>query len=181
MKLLGPLDLRGISGQIAALVVASIVAIHLIITTAFLLHRPDQIDPSVDRGHSQLAAAVVLLGTTPAAERPRLFADLARAFPQLAIASLPDKPAGAAAESDRADLRSLRRHLSSNYRIFPLSDDTNIHKVGIVLPDGAVISAKLSRVQRQRPFWGSPWMITLLFGVICVSLLGLWAARALTA
>ena len=182
MKLLGPLNLRGISGQIAALVVASIVAIHLIITAAFLLHRPDQFDPSVDRGHSQLAAAVVLVGATPAGERPRLFADFARAFPQLGIASLPDTPVAAAAgELDKSDMRSLRRHLGSNYRIFSLSNDADIHKIGIVLPDGAAISAKLSRDQRQRPFWGGPWMITLLFGVICVSLLGLWAARALTA
>jgi signal transduction histidine kinase len=33
----------------------------------------------------------------------------------------------------------------------------------------------------QRPFWGGPWMMTLLFAVISVTLLGLWAARALTA
>jgi hypothetical protein len=64
MKWLGFLNLRGISGQIAALVVASIVAIHLILTASFLVHRPDQIDPSVDRGHGQLAAAVQLLGAT---------------------------------------------------------------------------------------------------------------------
>jgi hypothetical protein len=114
MKLLGPLDLRGISGQIAALVVASIIAIHLIITVVFLLHRPDQLDPSIDRGHSQLAAAVVLLGATPADQRPRLFADFARAFPQLAITNLPDRPAAAASELDRPDLRSLRRHLCSS-------------------------------------------------------------------
>ncbi len=181
MKPLGPLDLRGISGQIAALVIASIIAIHLIITAAFLLHRPDQLDPSIDRGHSQLAAAVVLLGATPAEQRPRLFADFARAFPQLAIAGLPDRPVAAASELDRSDMRSLRRHLGSSYRIFSLGDDADLHKVGIVLPDGAAISARLSRDQRQRPFWGGPWMITLLFGVICVSLLGLWAARALTA
>jgi hypothetical protein len=56
MKLLGFLNLRGISGQIAALVVTSIAAIHLILTATFLLHRPDQADPSIDRGHGQLAA-----------------------------------------------------------------------------------------------------------------------------
>ena len=44
MKLLRFLNLRGISGQIAALVVASIVTIHLIITTAFYFHRPGQPD-----------------------------------------------------------------------------------------------------------------------------------------
>jgi signal transduction histidine kinase len=47
------------------------------------------------------------------------------------------------------------------------------------LPDGAMISAKLA--PEQRPFWGGPWMMTLLFAVISVTLLGLWAARALTA
>jgi hypothetical protein len=37
MKLLGFLNLRGISGQIAALVATSIIAIHLIITATFLI------------------------------------------------------------------------------------------------------------------------------------------------
>ena len=60
MKLLGFLNLRGISGQIAALVLASIVAIHLILTTTFLINRPDQPDPSIDRGHNQLLAVAQL-------------------------------------------------------------------------------------------------------------------------
>src|SRR5258708_19806138 len=89
MKLFGFLNLKGISGQIAALVVTSIIAIHLIITATFLIHRPDQLDPWIDRGHSQLAAAAQLLGAAPADGRPRLFDDIARAFPQLHIASLP--------------------------------------------------------------------------------------------
>jgi hypothetical protein len=76
MKLAGFLNLRGISGQIAALVVASIIALHLIITITFLIHRPDQIDASIDRGHGQLAAVIQLLGTASAADRPQLFADI---------------------------------------------------------------------------------------------------------
>src|SRR5437868_98653 len=97
MKLLGFLNLRNISGQLAALVVASILTIHMIITTAFYFHRPDQPDPSNDRGHSQLTASVQLLGAAPAAERPRLIADIARAFPQLDIESLPPDQAFVAA------------------------------------------------------------------------------------
>lgn len=85
----GLLNLRGISGQIAALVVVSIAALHLIITASFLLHRPDQPEPSSDRGPGQLVTAVQLLGATPALERPRLSADIARAFPQLGIEILP--------------------------------------------------------------------------------------------
>ena len=81
MKLLDFLNLRNISGQIAALVIASIIAIHLILAAIFLVTRPDQPDPTIDRGHAQFAAAVLLLGAAPAAERPALFADIARAFP----------------------------------------------------------------------------------------------------
>jgi signal transduction histidine kinase len=181
MKLLGFLNLKGISGQIAALLVASIIAIHLILTATFLVYRPDQPDLSIDRGHSQLAAVVQLLGAAPAVERPRLLADIARAFPHLDIGSLPPDPAAAANEPDDLNLPSLHRRLGSNYRIFSLPDAEDAHKVGIALPDGAMISARLLPDARQRPFWVGPWIMTLLFAAISVTLFGLWAARALTA
>jgi signal transduction histidine kinase len=181
MKLPGFLRLTGISGQIAALVVASIVTIHLIIAAIFLIHRPDQPDPSFDRGHAQLASMVQLLGAAPAAERPRLFTDIARAFPQLEIESLPPDFAAAANEPDGLNLRILHRRLGGSYRIFSLAREPNAQKIGIALPDGTMISAKITPDQWQRPFWSGPWMMTLLFAVISVTLLGLWAARALTA
>jgi signal transduction histidine kinase len=181
MKPFGFLNLRGISGQIAALVLASIVAIHLIITASFLIHRPDQVDPWVGHGHSQLVAAVQLLGAAPAAERPGLFADIARAFPQLNIESLSPRATAAANDPDGPNLRILRRRLGNGYRIFALTDQPDDGKVGIALPDGAMISAKIPPEQWQRPFWRGPWITTLLFAVISVTLLGLWAARALTA
>jgi signal transduction histidine kinase len=179
MKLLGFLNLRTISGQIAALVVVSIVAIHLILTT-FFVSRPDQPDPSIDRGHAQFAAAVQLLGAAPAAERPRLFADIARAFPQLEVESLAPGPVPAASAPEAVNLRSLRRRLPGSYRIFSLAHDEDTHKIGIALPDGAMISAKILPDPR-RPFWSGPWMLTFLFAIISVTVLGLWAARALTA
>ena len=177
MKLLGFLNLRGISGQIAALVLASIVAIHLILTTTFLVNRPDQPDPSIDRGHNQLLAVAQLLGTSPAADRPRLLADIAKTFPQMEIEALPPDfvPAG---DADNPELHSLRRRLGNGYRTFPLPTGEDTNKVGIALPDAAMISAKLLR---PRPFWQGQWVLTLLFAVVSVTLLGLWAARALTA
>jgi signal transduction histidine kinase len=181
MKLAGLLNFRGISGQIAILVVASIIAIHLIIAVTFLIHRPDQIDAPIDHWHSQLTAAVQVLGAAPAAERPRLVADIGRAFPQLDIESLPPGPATTTGDPANTDLRSLQRRLGSGYRIFLLARDADVHKVRIVLPDGAAISANFMQNARQRPFWNEPWMMTLLFGVSSVTLLGLWAARALTA
>jgi signal transduction histidine kinase len=163
------------------LVVVSIVAIHLVLTASFLLHRPDQQDPSIDRGHAQLGAALQLLGATPATERPRLFADIARAFPQLNLESLPPGSAPAATDPEDRHLQGLHRRLGAGYRIFPLGPSQDSGRFGITLPDGAMISANIMADQRQRPFWGGPWMLTLLFAVISLGLLGLWAARALTA
>ena len=184
MKLVDFLKLKTISGQITALVITSIAAIHLILTVIFLISRPDrpeQPDPSVDRGHAQFAAAVQLLGAASAADRPRLITDVARAFPNLEIAPLPPGPVPETSEAERPDLRGLHRRLDSSYRIFPLANDQKLHRVGIALPDGALISARVLRDPRPRPFWGGLWFATLLFAIVSVSLLSLWAARALTA
>jgi signal transduction histidine kinase len=181
MRPLGFLNLRGISGQIAALVVASIIAIHLIVTVTFLIHRPDQLEPSIDRRHSQLAATVQLLGAAPATERPRLLDDVKRAFPQFDVENLVSTAAPPLPDALTPELLGLHRRLGPSYRVFSLSNDGDLHKAGIVLPDGAMLSANLLKDWRPRPFWGGPWMTTLLFAVISLTLLGLWAARALTA
>lgn len=181
MKFFGFLNLRGISGQIAALVVASVVALHLIITASFFFHRPDQPDPSYDRGHAQLAAAAQLLAATPVSERPRLMGDIARAFPSLGVANVAAGAPTAAGEPEGVNLRSLRRRLGRGYQILALPPDGAARRLGIALPDGTMISANILPDQHRAPFLGSPWMTTLLFAVISVTLLGLWAARALTA
>ena len=160
------------------------VAIHLILTVIFLINRPDQEppDPSIDRGHAQFAAAVQLLGAAAPADRPRLMGDLARAFPKLDIEPLPPGPIPTeAGDIEGLDLRSLHRRLDSSYHIFPLANDQKRHKVGIALPDGSMISARVLRDPRPRPFWAGSWIATLLFAIVSVSLLSLWAARALTA
>jgi signal transduction histidine kinase len=181
MKLLSFLNLKGIGGQIAALVVVSIVTLHLIITALFLMHRPDQPDPSSEGGPDQLAAAAQLLGTAAPADRPRLVADLARAFPQLDIAILPPGPTPEASHTGHPALHELHHRLGRSYRSFLLPGHGDTHAIGIVLPDGVMITAKLAANPWRRPFWGGPWMMTALFAVISVTLLGLWAARALTA
>jgi signal transduction histidine kinase len=180
MKLLGFLNLRGIGGQIAALVVASILTMHLIVTALFFMHRPDQPEPGLEGGPDQLAAAAQLLGAAAPSDRPRLVADLTRAFPELDIVL----SSGAVPETGRSDhpaLHGLHRRLGPAYGSFLLPGHGDIRTVGIVLPDGVRMTAKLAANPRRRPFWGGPWMMTALFAVISVTLLGLWAARALTA
>ena len=179
MKLLGFASLGRISGQITALVIASIIALHAIITASFLLNRPDHPEP--DRGPSPLATSVRLLGATPADERSRILADIVRAFPQLGIEQLAPGFTPAAGEAEGHRLRGLQHALGSPYRLFPLPDSDAAHRIGIVLPDGAVIAANAPPERRPPPFWGGPWMMTLLFAVISVTLLGVWAARVLTA
>ena len=182
MRLSGFFNLRGITGQIAVLVVVSIAALHLILTGSILLHRPDQPDLSFDRSHAQLAIAIQLLRAAPAKERPRLSDDVARAFPQLGIHVLPLGPMPEPREPDGFNLRALYQHLGHDYRLFQLADDGSTRRIGIGLPDGVVVAANLLPDQWPRPsFMGGPWMMTLLFAVISVTLLGLWAARALTA
>jgi len=110
MKFPRLLNLRGISGQIAALVVVSIAALHLIVTGIFWLHRPDTPDPAIDRGHSHFLASVELLGKAPSAERPRLIADITRTFPQLDIRLLAPDADTTAVEPDNRVLRTLHRH-----------------------------------------------------------------------
>jgi signal transduction histidine kinase len=185
MKLIGFLDLRGIGGQIAALVGASIITLHLIMTALFLLHRQDQPESSFEGGPHQLEAVVQLLGATPAAERPRLLADIKRAFPLLAIENLPPDAAPAKAEIKAETevpphLHGLRHHLGRDYRLFTMPAHGR-RAIAIALPDGAMIEARLAPNPHRPPFWGGPWMTTALFAVISVTLLGLWAARALTA
>jgi signal transduction histidine kinase len=175
------LHLRGIGGQLAALVVASILAIHLIVATAFFVHRPDQSEPPGDRGHAQLASAIQLLGAAPASERQRLAADVARAFPQFGIESVVPDSAPGAGEADGRALHDLNRRLGNAYRIIALDRDGDTQRIAITLPDGATISATLRADRQGPPFFGGPWMMTLLFAVISMTLLGLWAARALTA
>lgn len=178
MKLLGFASPGRISGQIAALVIASIVALHAIVTASLLLHRGDR--QEADRGPSPMVTAIRLLGATSASERPRLMADIARAFPSLGIEAVSgDGPAAAVEQSHH--LRGLRHALGNSYSLFPLTGGQAARRIGIVLPDGAVIAANVPPDRPSPPFWGSPWMMTLLFAVISVTLLGVWAARALAA
>src|SRR5205085_10682560 len=101
-------------------------------------------------------------------------------FPQLDIEILAPGPAPMTGEPQGFDLHALHRHLGPDYRIFAPGLDRDASRIGIALPDGATITARLVAADR-RPVWGGPWMMTLLFAVMSFTLLGLWAARALTA
>lgn len=177
MKPLGFFHLKGIGGQIAALVLASTVALHLVVTTAFLIGRPDRPDGPPDGAH-RLTDAALLLGAAEPGERPRLVADLARAFPSLGIEML--APGTAVVEmGDGPHLHGMRRHLGRGFKAVQLASNGNARRVGVQLPDGTVIGGHVDGGPRPW-FWGGPWLTALMSAFICVTVLGLWAARALT-
>ncbi|WP_456617859.1 MULTISPECIES: ATP-binding protein [unclassified Bradyrhizobium] len=179
MKPFGFFHLKGIGGQIAALVLASTVALHLVVTTAFLISRPDRSDAPPD-GARQLTDAALLLGSADAGERPRLIADLARAFPKLNIETPAPGTASVVQESESQHLHGIRRHLGRGYKVVQLDPEGGTHRIGVQLPDGTMIAGRVEGGPRPW-FWGAPWLMTLMSAFICVTVLGLWAARALTA
>jgi len=172
--------LKSIGGQIAALVVASIVALHLILTASFLISRPDRAEPPPDAAH-QLADAALLLNGTDASERPRILANIVRAFPKAGIELLAPGTFSVADDREGPHLRNVRRHLGHQYKVVALPPNFGVHRVAVELPDGSVIAGRVEQGPHPPRFWGGPWMITLLFALISVTMLGLWAAYALAA
>ncbi|MBR0855169.1 ATP-binding protein [Bradyrhizobium liaoningense] len=177
MKPFGFFHLKGIGGQIAALVLASTVALHLVVTAAFLISRPDRPDTPPDGAH-QLTDAALLLGAADASERPRLVADLSRAFPRLGIEML--APGSTVGAGDGGHLNGMRRHLGRGYKVMQLAPEGSARRVGVEFPDGSMIAGRVDGGPRPW-FWGAPWLVTLMTAFISITVLGLWAARALAA
>ena len=94
-----------IAGQMAILILISLLAIHAFIAASFFFsHRGGPWGPP-DDGPAQFVAMVRLAAATRPAERAHLIEDMAHAFPHMEI-----RPAAAMPVSvDRADLRL--RHL----------------------------------------------------------------------
>src|SRR6266700_2990622 len=172
--------LKSIGGQIAALVVASLVALHLILTVSFLISRPDRADPPPDSAH-QLADAALLLNGAGDSERPRILADIARAFPKAGIELLAPGTTSVADDNDGQQVHFVRRHLGHQYKVLALAPQGGVRRIAIQLPDGTMIAGRVEQLPYPPRFWGGPWIMTLLFALISVAMLGLWAAYALAA
>jgi signal transduction histidine kinase len=179
MRQFGFLNLKAIGGQIAALVIVSILVLHAIFTTIFLTHRIEPPHPSPGHMHGEFVTSAQLIAATPATERPRLVGDLARAFPELAIEMVAQDAVPSANEPEDLSLRGMRPHLGPGYHLFALPAEHGKTRAGIILPDGTAVAANIGPSQGPGPFWASPLMTTLMFAVVCVTLLGVWAARAL--
>lgn len=177
MKLFRSVKLTGIRGQITALVAASIIALHCIIAAVFLVERTEQRESDNDFSPFQLATVVKILGHAPVSERARVMADVARAFPDLEIRDY----AGPLPSEAQPSTYHRFRQFGPGYQFLKMPSEGGRTGDIVVFPDGGMISARFGKHLHRPPIWGSPWFMTVMFAFISITLLGLWAARALTA
>ena len=165
-----------ISGQIALLIVAALASVHVILTALFLLRSDERRErPPVHPGQIEMLAA--LLNATPAGGRGRTPTAIAPRFPDLALTL---EPPGTPARP-----LSSTEPVPSGPRLPPdierRRDDgpDGGRRLAIRLDDGEVLTAHLPRPPGWRRL--DPLLITVLSLAIITIMLGVWAARAITA
>lgn len=176
-KLARVFSFRRISGQIAALILASLVLIHVLIAGFFLISRREpgwlNNDPI-----QQSALIARIVARTPAADRGPLLQGIDRALPELQL-RLTEKgsptPATETA-STRLTIPTLFEGKSELVRRAPPEKESML----FYFADGSILESIVGR-PRLPGFVTGLWASTLLFLVISITLLGIWAGRALGA
>lgn len=170
-----------ISGQIAILILTSLIAIHAILTAGFLLSR-DRLPPP--GGSGELITIIRALAAMPRDARAGALTEIAAAFPDIGLKT-GENLATADARAPSPPLDLVRRQLGTDFVVTPVDapDDEGVavrnRSVAIRLPDGDVLAARLAPVPKP-PAFGGPLFMTLLFVIISVTLLAVWAARSLS-
>jgi signal transduction histidine kinase len=158
---------RRISGQIAALVLISLVLIHLLIAFYVISQKPRSF---AERPIHQFQLIAKLLAETPAASRAVVLQAVDRAFPRLKLSLREAGPASSeGALPELPDVNAVDLDFSVKSAV-----------AAVRLPDGAVVEATIGSPQVP-PFFGGLWASTVLFLFVSVTLLGVWAGRALSA
>ena len=170
-----------ISGQIVALVIASLIASHVALTIIFLFHLRKE---PPDRFESQLATFIELIAAHPLAQRQQLLASIDRAYPDFDLELAPNAPSPSQAViSLSPELKRFARRLGQSYHVAPVASETSPdpsgpQRIAIGLPDGQFVAAQLA-LMPPPPLLG-PMTLTLIAIAFSVPLLSLWAALGLT-
>ncbi|MBP2427188.1 ATP-binding protein [Bradyrhizobium elkanii] len=155
-----------ISGQIAALILLSLVLIHALIGLYFVSQKPRSF---ADRPVHQFQLVARLLSEAPAADRATLLRAADRAFPRLHLTL---RDAGPGSSDDASS------EVPGVDDIDEFSSKTA--PAAVRLPDGALFEATIGPT-KMPPFFGGFWVSTFQFLFVSVTLLGVWAGRALSA
>ena len=176
MKVRRPRFLNRIGGQMAALVVASLIAIHAVVTAGIFLSHRFEGAREFDEGPGEIVALVRLAADAPRGpERDAVLAQIARTFPntsltQAAAMAMPT-------EGREPHLGFLKDHLGQGFQV-AAAPGGGAPRIAIRLPDGDVLTARLPPPPGPPPL-GGPVTFTVLFVIVSMTFLLFWAARAL--
>ncbi|MBR0815181.1 MULTISPECIES: ATP-binding protein [Bradyrhizobium] len=165
---------RRISGQIAALVLVSLVLIHVLIAGYFLLSRPKLL---TDAPVEQFELIAQIIGNTPKAERAVVLDSISRTFPALKL-QLRESVSTSATPLPARTPMSIPSALGGRAEFIP-GTGAQQDRVWFYLAGDDVLEATIGS-SKMPAFVSGLWTSTLLFLVASVTLLGIWAGRALS-
>jgi len=165
---------RRISGQIAALVLVSLVLIHVLIAGYFLLNRPKLL---TDTPIEQFELIARIISNTPKAERALVLDSISRTFPALKLQLRDGVSTAVTPPPARKPLR-IPSALGGRAELIAGSSAQE-DRVWFYLASDDVLEATIGS-PGMPAFVNGLWTSTLLFLVASVTLLGIWAGRALS-
>lgn len=173
-----------INGQMAILIVASLVAIHIVVTASLFWNRSGLDRPASQSRQPQpaeLVTVIRMIAAVPQGARAQVLAGVANALPSI---GLRQGAADGGAERFDPRLDYLRRDLGTDFRIAAIAEKSQPgreqHAAFVIgLPDGDSVIVRVAP-ELGPPRFAGPLIVTLLFVVISVTFLAFWAARSLT-
>jgi signal transduction histidine kinase len=163
---------RRISGQIAALILVSLIFIHVSIAGYFLLNRPRLFS---DRPFEQFELIAQIMANTPQANRPVVLDSIRQTFPAL---KLQMRDGATSAQTPERRPLSIPSPLEGHADLIRDSGPDG-DRLWYYLAKDEVLEATIGSPQMPA-FVGGLWTSTLLFLVASLTLLGVWAGRALS-
>lgn len=165
---------RRISGQIAALIPGSLILIHVLIAGYFLLNRPMLL---TDRPLEQFELIARIIANTSQVERSLVTESISRTFPGLKLQLKEGVSASTAPLPERTPL-NIPTSLGGRADLIRGSAPED-NRVWFYLANDDVLEATIGSPMMPA-FVSGLWTSTLLFLVASVTLLGVWAGRALS-
>ncbi|MHC2626239.1 signal transduction histidine kinase [Bradyrhizobium huanghuaihaiense] len=165
---------RRISGQIAALILVSLILIHVLIAGYFLLNQPKLLANSPVEQFELIARIIT---NTPKAERALVLDSISRTFPALKL-QLRDGVSTSVMPLPARTPLPIPSALGGRAELIRGSGAEQ-DRVWFYLAKDDVLEATMGLPQIPA-FVSGLWTSTLLFLVASVTLLGVWAGRALS-
>lgn len=165
-----------ISSQLIAVIIGAVILAHFVLALVFLAvrDRGEHNNPAEITG--RLAGLVEMLDVTPAGQRDILLAAAMRAHAEsgveLAPVAMPAEPAAA-----HPSAHFLSRALGAKFRVSVVPETPS--RLQVELKDGAAVLVRIAQSPPPPPVAG--WfLLSLVFTLLCLVLLGTWATLVLT-